>query len=217
MSNCATRRPRPAPSAARTASSLRRVAPLASSRLATLAHAISSTSATAPKATETERCKPAPTSSRAKRLHGDGPFAIVDRRIFGQGGVDGLHSFAGLGQRGAAAQTSVDGEPVNLERSLVGREDQRLPEPGVVAIESAGREHADHLVGFAVQHRPAAQNVGIAAEVVLPGGVAEDDHGSRSRPVFFRREGAAKLDVCGEYPEVIGRHRLAGQAVSARR
>ena len=66
VSNCPTRRQRPAPRAARTASSLRRVAPLASSRLATFAQAISRTIATAPKATEIDRCKPAPTSNRAR-------------------------------------------------------------------------------------------------------------------------------------------------------
>ncbi len=48
---CAMRRPRLAPSEARTAISFRRAAPLVSSRLATLAQAISSTITTAPKAT----------------------------------------------------------------------------------------------------------------------------------------------------------------------
>ena len=48
VSNCRTMRPRPAPSAARTAISRCRAVARASSRFATFAHAISSTSVTAP-------------------------------------------------------------------------------------------------------------------------------------------------------------------------
>ena len=51
VKSCAIRRPRLAPSAARSDISFMRVAPLASSRLAMLAHAMSSTSTTAPPAT----------------------------------------------------------------------------------------------------------------------------------------------------------------------
>jgi len=46
VSNCRINRKRPAPNAIRTANSLRRSAPRASNRLATFAHAISSTSPT---------------------------------------------------------------------------------------------------------------------------------------------------------------------------
>ena len=96
---------------------------------------------------------------------------------------------------------------MNLERSLVGRENQWLPKPRFVAIEGARREDADDLVRFAVQHRPALQNVGAAIRLAH---VTEDDHGSGSRPVLFRRERAAQLGARGKHPEVIGRHQLAG-------
>ena len=50
MSNCAIKRPRPAPKAALIAISFRRVAPLASARFATFAQAMSNTIRTAPNA-----------------------------------------------------------------------------------------------------------------------------------------------------------------------
>ena len=51
------------------------------------------------------------------------------------------------------AKTPVDREPVDVAQQLIGREDERLPELGLVAIEGAGAENADNLVRFAVQDR----------------------------------------------------------------
>ncbi len=63
VSSCRTSRPRPAPSATRTATSRARAEARASSRLATLAHAINSTNATAPSSTHSPRSTFPTTSS----------------------------------------------------------------------------------------------------------------------------------------------------------
>ena len=65
--NWRTMRPRPAPSAIRTAISGRRTEPRASRRPATLVHAISSTSNTA--ASEREQRRPRPSEQRVVQRH----------------------------------------------------------------------------------------------------------------------------------------------------
>ena len=62
--NCAINLPRPAPSAARTATSRRRTAPRDSSRFARLTHAISRTAADAPSSTISDVCVLPASSSR---------------------------------------------------------------------------------------------------------------------------------------------------------
>src|SRR6185369_10011246 len=92
------------------------------------------------------------------------------------------------------------------------REDEGLPELEPVAIEGPGREDADDLMRFAVEDRTAVQDIGVGAEVGLPGGVTEDHDGGCSRPVLFRSEGAPEPRSGGEDPEVAGRDGLAAEA-----
>ena len=83
---------------------------------------------------------------------------------------------------------------------------------GAVAIEHSRRQDADHLVRLVVEQQVAAEDGGVAAEVALPGGVAQHHHARRAGLVFFGAERAAKERLDAEHGEVIGRHVAAVEA-----
>ena len=111
---------------------------------------------------------------------------------------------------GAQAPDGV--QPMLAAIQLIRCEDQRLPEHGLVAIETARGQNPDDPVRFTVEHQIAFQNAGIAAELRLPERVAQHHHRGRSRLIFARCEGPPDLRLHAEHLKVIGRHQLARNA-----
>ncbi len=74
-----------------------------------------------------------------------------------------------------------------------------------MAIERAGGQHADHAMRLVVEQQVAAEDAGIAAEILLPCGVAQDDDAIRAGLVFFRPERPPDDRLQPEYREVIPR------------
>jgi hypothetical protein len=94
---------------------------------------------------------------------------------------------------------------------LFGGQGQRLPETDeghacapAIAIERARRHHADHTERYAVETNFAAENVGIAAEALLPRRVADHEHVLRARPIFFLAKGASQHRRDPEHGKVVG-------------
>ncbi len=108
-------------------------------------------------------------------IHADTP-ALLDRRVLRRDPLaDDVHLRARLLERDARLELREDAEPVKIARHVRGLERERLPDLRLVAVEHAGLEHADDLVGLAVQHDAAADGRRIRAEAVLPQRVGQHD------------------------------------------
>ncbi len=98
-----TRRARPAPTAARTTISRPRAEARASSRLATLAQAMSRTKPTAPSRTKSV-CRVSPTMASCRGVRRTPLSRVAARVLGGEPSGDASHLRAGLGQRDARRQ-----------------------------------------------------------------------------------------------------------------
>ena len=124
-----------------------------------------------------------------------------------------------LGQGDPGLEAADRVQPVHARRQLALVEAVEAPEAGRLverpiarAIEHAGRQHADHLVRLVVEQQVAAEDAGVAAEVRLPGGVADQHHLGGAGLVFFGPEAAADHRLHAEHGEVIRRHVASGEA-----
>ena len=204
MSNCRTSRCQLAPSAVRTATSFCLPVARVSSRLATLAHAMSSTSVTEPITTSTAS-RTLPTTDSTS-----GTTSIVNvrsRLIFfsnpaGNGRDVALRQFV----RHARLQTRHDVEvliapalDLRLRAEGQRKKDVHLPDAGNgrhdLAVQQEVRpEHADDLVLVAwhvrilesVQRDELAHDARIGAERAAPECVTEDNDGRVSQRVLLR-------------------------------
>ena len=103
-----------------------------------------------------------------ERVERDAPIAFERRLQRPEAIAHRLHFLTRLIERHAAPETADGAEPMIAARALIRREHDRLPEAGIHAIETAGRQHPDNLVRLAVEHDVAMQNGGIACESALP-------------------------------------------------
>ena len=71
-------------------------------------------------------------------------------------------------------------------------------------VAEVGGQHADDLVGFAVDANRAADDVGVASEAILPVAVADDEDAVVAQDLLVGTEAAAELRLGPE-----GRKRLA--------
>ena len=74
----------------------------------------------------------------------------------------------------------------------------------VTPVVEPGGQHADDFVRFAVDAKRAADDVGSAAEAVLPATLADDEDAIVAREIFARQEIAAELRLDAQGGEEIG-------------
>ncbi len=203
------RRARPPPSAARTASSCCRAAPRATSRFATLTHAISSRKPTAPNSASSVS-RTSSTRRSASRLART-LIAAVGVRIFALERGSNRPQLAGRAlDRDAGFQSSERIEPVVVAaiEQLAGA--RRGPHRGedVVGpdVLEVARHHADDRVRDVVELDRLADDRWIGAELRSPIGIAEDRQRRRVRPIVVIRESATDRRRDAEDPEEIARH-----------
>ena len=170
VNSCRTMRPRPAPIAARSAISRLRAVARTSRRLATFAHAISSTKPTAPPRissvglhllTKTvcigSRPKPPPSPSAFGNFGREFRAGELEPRL------PLLERHTALEpRRGREEVALIDRVRIELERHP---ELRRLANLGEIEV---GADDADHFVRIAAQQNRLADDVGIAAETPLP-------------------------------------------------
>ena len=157
--NCVINRPRPAPSAARTATSRRRTAPRDISRFARLTHAISRIAADAPSSTISDVCVLPASSSRngvTTAERGRGRCCAVTRRLN-----------AAIASRACSSVTPGLSRATQCTschpqfRQHPSGERRRHPDVDIARgheVELA-RHHADHFVRIVVQRDRAAHHV----------------------------------------------------------
>ena len=210
-SSCRTIRHRLAPSAARTASSRARPVPRASSRFATLAHAMSSTHA--------DGAEP---GEQAQPDVGDQPVGIRGHSCADRGVVLGKplleiashrhQAILRLCPRDARRQAAKDREVVLVVRRLaLRRKRDGHPERAVVGqIVEVLRHHADDHVRAVVEANRASNHRGIGGEAPDEQPVTQDDDTVAARAVLFGAQHASVQGGHAEQLEEPARH-LAGQ------
>ena len=110
-----------------------------------------------------------------ERLDGDGEigicFRIGLRELFGDDGHFGIGGFEG----DAALELAHYQKEVILALDLIGLEGERDVHGGIANVRGAGSGDAEDGVEFAAHAELSADNAGIAAEMVAPEFVVEDD------------------------------------------
>ncbi len=211
--SCLTRRTRRAPNAARKANSRPRDVARAISRLATLAQAINSTKATAPRRMRSKSRTPCTSLFlRQDHLHDAAVDARMRRVVLP---AQHLHFGARLRQGRPGPQT---GEPFQQGRAPVARGQRRpFPRPGKPHVHAgkgkleAGRQHAGNRIRFGVQHGRLPGDPRIRAEPALPQRRADHHH------VFLiREEAASHQGRRAQNVQEIVRNACAFQTVPAR-
>src|SRR6476646_930417 len=125
--------------------------------------------------------------------------------------MNGVHSLASLQEGSVSTQTPVYAQPVSFAQQLGRREDKRFPELRPITIKCAGCENADNFMRITIKDGPAMKDVWIAAEIVLPSGMTEDDDRCSAGAILIRCKRAPKLYVRHEHFEVVGGDRFAGK------
>ena len=182
-----TSRRRPAPSAVRMAISFSRTDARTSSRFATFAQAIRTTTPTAASSVSSDGRAPPTICSRSGTTSADSlafDFGILLRQPLG----DRLHLGVGLRHRDTRLQSRDDAEKMGAAGRLGRVERERRPVLGVAREGEAGGITPMIVAGapLSVIARPRMPR--IAAEPPLPHAVAQDDHVVLAGNVFFRRE-----------------------------
>ena len=172
--------PRLAPSAARTASSRRRATPRESSRLATLAQAMSSTSTTPASQHDQRRLDAAGRSSSAERpaLRPGRPCRRAGRRPIGRARRAWPPSPSPRrARRSRRACRRAMAEKTWIFARRAGRARPAASRAGAVGVGKAkpGAGDADDLVSRSSRRSRVPMDVVAAAEALLPERVAEDD------------------------------------------
>ena len=176
VSNCATSRPRLAPSAVRTATSRPRAAPRDSSRFARLTQAMSNSAADAREQQDQRRsCLAGDLFPQRHDDHRMRPAKVLRCDLQAQC-AHGLPAPARASRRASAARRFARRASVKFVRIQAGndagiqmsmsRDGQEVKLP---------RHHADHFVRLVVDRDRASDDVRRAAEAPLPEPVADDD------------------------------------------
>ena len=154
--------------------------------------------------------EPVADQQRLERLDDNRPVTFVERRDIGKRCMDPAHLLPGLVERAGGREPPVDGQPVVVPNQIVRVEDQGLPEPRLIAVECAGRQHANDAMRLAVDHHVAGKNVGVGSEDGLPRHVAEHDDRRGAGPIIAGLKRTSALGGNGKDAEVVGGDRLAG-------
>ena len=201
--NCATSRPRPAPSAVRTATSRPRTAPRDISRFARLTHPMSSRAADAAEQHDDRRVR------LAGQLF---PQRRHDHRM--RASRDLSPSSAGSRPPSPPwpARSSTPGFSLATTCALC--HDEARPHPrgkrrrhpdidvGPGQEEELLRHHADHFVRVVVHAERAAQDIRRSAETALPQAVADD---GRTRMLLSSSSAVNTRPICGVTPSTLQR------------
>ena len=202
--------PRPAPMAARTARSRRRPAERTSSRLATFAHAISSTESTEASRIHDANRESWVCRSRSGRtrsltsLRKPGGTSFIDRSKSGckaagslRDGDPGLQP-SGSPEQGRIAAGTLLGFVERLRYEQIGRREVRHFE--------GGGQDADDRYGPPIECRGPAGHVGVAAEAAPPERIGDQRDARGIRPVLGAGEPAARyrLDSQGRQERCVG-------------
>ena len=192
VSSCATSWRRLAPRAARTATSRARAWPRASSRFATLAHAIRSTNVTEPNTvTRVGRMPPNNPLVQRHRRHRRVFFGF---REFGRQAVGHrLQRDGRLAGRHRLLQARQHLHPLcaaRAGREIAGLEDERLPEFRSGRKPQTGRSDSDNRHRLAIERRRRAHDVRTSAESTPPQAVGDDDLIAITLRVAFRERAA---------------------------
>ena len=190
MRNCAKMALRDAPRAVRTAISFWRVVPLASSRLATLTQAISSTKPTAPSSIHSIWISSLGRKSLCSGSTNGAPAFVAFWIGLRDVGRHRVHVGLRLLDGDAGLQAAHGEQPVEVVIELVGLERERDDEPLVETVRLTGCEHADHGVGGAIELNGLADDVRIGAEPP-PELVHQDDYMLLAERAFFGKKVAA--------------------------
>ena len=191
VNNWPSSRRLPAPRAQRTAISRWRPSARASSRLATLAQAISRRKATAPKSRSIAR-RTAPTGFVGERQHhGVEPHLRRVEPLGGHGARDVVQLAGGLGDGRPRSQAPGGVQPVVTVIGARRIDLERGPELGRLHILEVGGQdeiaghHADDLCGAAVDQNRAPYNGPVGAVPAGPETVSENGQIRPVRYVFF--------------------------------
>ena len=202
---CRTTWARRAPSAVRTATSRVRSAARASTRLATLTQAMTSTSSTAASIMLSRPTVSLPMNSST---YGFTSTVMPSRRL-GSSWATWAAIVASSAE--ASSRDAVVAQPADdLDRGALvlalqrGVDDQRHPEFLHDGVSELGRHHADHGHRRAVDPQRLAQHVGPALEAVAPDPVADDHHRLGAGLAVGVGEVAAQHRPGAQHPEGIG-------------
>ena len=183
-----------APIAARIASSVRRAAPFAIRRFATLTHAISRTQATVASRIS-KRLTNVTGDVLTEFLKHETDVVIASRILLRELRGECVHFFLRRGTRRAIFQPDERGERMRAARRRLSRsfghergDDVRLGDREV----ERGREHSDDGVGLPVERESAAEHARIAAETRAPERCAQNDDALGSGVIVRRLDQAAQ-------------------------
>ncbi len=181
--SCRTTRQPSAPSATRTAISFERAVARASSRLATLAHAMRSTNPTAAiMINSTGRMLP---TWKSRSVWTSAPQPSVAARVLRlERGRDATEIALGLLERDRGLE-APDHLPRVIPAILHRVHLHRRPRARRGRELEVGRHHADHGVLHAVDEHLLPDHFAPPAETVVPEAVAQDDHVRRADPIFL--------------------------------
>ena len=218
VSSCRATRPRVAPSAVRIASSRRRALARASSRLATLAHAMRSTNPTAPSSTRSGvrtspvRFSRSETALMPRSLSSVGYSRARAAAMPSSSACACFSDVPALSRRDHAHAHSDAAVPEQRFAPLADRHnDRRAPPDHVVA-----RHDADDRVEPFVQGEAAAQHVRIAAEARPPEVRREHDNRRAAPAVFVDAKGAADDRLHVQRGENLCRSHLTAKPLGCR-
>ena len=187
---------RPAPSAARTAISPRRLESLARIRFATFAQTMSSRKPTAAEIISSAG-RTVVTSCSCAAIEPRAPAGVAVRIGRREAAGDERHLALRLLERDAVGQPADDVQRARLARAavaVVGIETERRPDVDVAARRKIelGRHDADNGVGDGVELNLPADRARRAAEVPLPERAAQDGDAGRRRERLPRRRTCAR-------------------------
>ena len=206
-----TRRPRPAPSATRMASSRSRETARASMRLAMFTQAISSTRLTAPSSSHSV---PRTSSTRRPERVGDEDAALVGFRVLLREAAANQRQLGlrlGELRAGTDARQHPDAVSFAVLHVRGGVLTERSVQVEVVSEQPEARgEDADDGVSFAVEDQRRAHGRRTGAEAALPKRITDDGHGRRAGAVLLRKERPAEQGSNAEN-EAAGRTRSRGR------
>jgi len=188
VSNCRISRVRGAPSAVRIAISWRRRDPFISSRLATLAHAINNTKATAPMKIRSDFPNPADEQILERENLGGPAISLVagrHRELRAQGFQFRLR----LSLRNRRLQSPEGGPVTGVHRVVSDR--QRQPQSSVARKREPGRHDANHGTFDPVHSDGLSQDVRIRRKTAAPEFLAKHSDTRGAGLVFLGGESSA--------------------------
>jgi hypothetical protein len=207
VKNCRINLDRPAPSAARIATSRARSTLRASVRLARLAQAI--------RQDHPHRCQQdiqrlthgLTDEHVRKTVYGNAPALVGIGVIVGDSAADCVHLRVRLFQCDAGFQAGVGAEPVKITGHVLRFKSERPPNLIEGTVKRAPfREHADNQMRLAIQQHFAADDTRIRTKLCSPELIAQHRDKILAGFIFARSKRAAKRNRSAEDVEEFRRH-----------